>query len=271
MNYPTYAEVDTEANPDVAARPTSEPHSIVPIVSGGLDSITMLYDLMEQGHSFQRIVSFNYGQRHKKELHFASIHADRFGLQHTIIDLSQSGLVEVLNGSTSSLTNPDIDVPEGSYDEENMRATVVPNRNMMMLAIAGAIAVSDNANCIATAVHAGDHAIYPDCRPSFFYDFTMALKRGNEGFGNLAPTPVLTPFIHKTKGQIAKTAIELDLPLETTWSCYKGGNMHCGRCGTCVERLEAVAWAESVLGKRGYDDTPYADREFWKSAVKWNG
>lgn len=151
-------------------------------------------------------------------------------------------------------------MPEGSYDAESMKATVVPNRNMIMLALAAGFAVAENAQFIATAVHAGDHAIYPDCRPDFIGKLEAAIKSGNEGF--IDPNfEIRTPYLYKTKTEIAKRAGELDVPIDLTWSCYKGGAYHCGRCGTCVERLEAISQA-------GVEDkTIYMDSEFWKEAV----
>jgi 7-cyano-7-deazaguanine synthase len=156
--------------------------------------------------------------------------------------------------------NEDVPVPEGSYDAESMKATVVPNRNMIMLALAAGFAVAENAQFIATAVHAGDHAIYPDCRPDFIGKLEAAIKSGNEGF--IDPNfEIRTPYLYKTKTEIAKRAGELDVPIDLTWSCYKGGAYHCGRCGTCVERLEAISQA-------GVEDkTIYMDSEFWKEAV----
>lgn len=251
---------EQEPNPNLA------PTKIVPVVSGGLDSVTMLYHLDAQGYVFDRVLSFNYGQRHKKELSFAGIHAERFGAEHTIIDLSQSGLLDILKESNSSLTNPDQVVPEGHYAAESMKLTIVPNRNMMMAALALSAAVAEGAQAIAMAVHAGDHAIYPDCRPSFFNYLIDAARAGNEGT-SLKHQGILTPFIYISKNDIAKRAIELDVHLETTWSCYKGEQVHCGRCGTCCERLEAIDYAERTLGREGYDRTPYADSEYWRSVL----
>lgn len=246
---------------------------VIPIVSGGLDSVTMLYDLIDSGNSVETVVSFNYGQRHKKELEFATKHADVFQAEHIIINLYTAGLTDVFASSTSALTNPDVDVPEGHYAEENMKATVVPNRNMIMLAIAGGVAISKNANAIATAVHAGDHFIYPDCRPGFINALNTAMIQGNAGFGALPEDScsgsefILTPYIHLTKTDIVERAIEHFVPLEQTWSCYQGGKIHCGRCGTCVERLEAVDAAYVRMGLDNQDETEYNDTEYWKQAL----
>jgi 7-cyano-7-deazaguanine synthase len=243
---------------------------VVPVVSGGLDSVTMLYLLHEQDYGIEHIVSFNYGQRHKKELDFAKYHADSLGAEHIIIDLYRTSLTHILAQSGSSLVDDTVDVPEGHYAEENMKATVVPNRNMMMLAIAGSVAVATGAEYIATAVHSGDHAIYPDCRPEFVDLLERALWSGNEGFGSLAPNPIKTPFLYRTKADIAEMAMQLHVPIDKTWSCYVGGAKHCGRCGTCVERLEAIDGARSRFAPqhRIIDETEYEDTTYWREALK---
>jgi len=230
----------------------------IAVVSGGLDSVTMLYDLAYSGYDVD-VVSFNYGQRHAKELKQAWAITSMLGLGHRIIDIPSFGFA--VSSSGSSLVDiAHSEVPEGSYDAENMKATVVPNRNMVMLSMAAGVAVATKARFIATAVHAGDHAIYPDCRPGFISSLQTAIKIGNEGF--IHPEfEVRTPYIYRTKADIAKRAGELGVPIEKTWSCYKGGDIHCGRCGTCVERLEAMHDA-------GVEDkTVYSDTEFWKTAV----
>ncbi len=229
----------------------------IAIVSGGLDSVTMLYDLLSKGDTVQ-VLSFDYGQRHSKELIQARAITADLGIWHQTFDVSQYGWL--IGNSTSSLINDDVEVPEGSYDDENMKGTVVPNRNMIMLSIAAGVAIADNYNYVATAIHAGDHAIYPDCRPSFIGPLETAILRGNQGFIN-PEFKILTPYINMTKTDIARLAGELNVPIEQTWSCYKGGAYHCGRCGTCVERLEALNHAEVE------DKTIYTDHEFWKQAV----
>jgi 7-cyano-7-deazaguanine synthase len=229
----------------------------IAVVSGGLDSVTMLYELISRGDEVE-VVSFNYGQRHVKELTQARKITSSLSLQHRVIDMPSYGWA--ISHGESSLVDKLTSVPEGSYDDENMKATVVPNRNMVMLSMAAGVAIASKASYIATAVHAGDHAIYPDCRFAFIESASLAIKVGNEGF--IAPDfEILTPFLFKTKTDIAERAGELDVPIELTWSCYKGGQFHCGRCGTCVERLEALTEA-------GVEDkTVYMDTEFWRSAV----
>jgi 7-cyano-7-deazaguanine synthase len=182
-------------------------------------------------------VSFNYGQRHVKELMYATHTCAKLDMKHTIIDLSS--LKKVLE---SSLTNPEMKVPEGHYAAENMRDTVVPNRNAIMLSIAYGVAVSEHAVLVGTAVHAGDHFIYPDCRPIFISALQAAFALGNEDFQDPNLT-LYTPFIGSSKADIVGVGARLGVPFKDTWSCYNGGSVHCGSCGTCVERYEAFALA----------------------------
>jgi len=268
--------------------PQSNRYAIA-VVSGGLDSVTMMYDLVSQGYQVD-MLSFNYGQRHKKELYFAAVHAQMMDLKHDIVDLT--GLTHLI--SNSALTSDgmpyegthDIEVPDGHYAEETMKLTVVPNRNMIMLSIAAGVAINRKATTVAAAMHSGDHFIYPDCRPQFIFALGQALLAGNEGFHNFnldepvevdgrkygAAMPLTTPYLYKSKADIAYKAFELGVPLHLTWSCYKGGDNHCGRCGTCVERLEAIdaakfSWAQNDPDFIVEDTTYYDDTEFWKTAT----
>lgn len=230
----------------------------VAIVSGGLDSVTMLYHLVKVMNATPHVLSFDYGQRHAKELDFARRHCDDLGLNWTLIDLSSVG--ELLATHNSSLVNDKVAVPEGHYAEDTMKQTVVPNRNMMMATIATAVCIAQDGHYVAAGPHNGDAAIYPDCRPVFWHLLEDTIRRANEGF---LPTPwgFLLPFIHWTKQDIAYEASRLNVKVSMTWSCYKGGDIHCGRCGTCVERLEAFHLANVE------DPTEYEDRDFWKGAV----
>jgi 7-cyano-7-deazaguanine synthase len=225
----------------------------VVICSGGLDSVTLAYKVAAE-NKLIALISFDYGQRHKKEITFAEICAKNLGTKHLVIDISHTGAL--LSGS--ALTD-EIDVPDGHYAEETMKVTVVPNRNAIMLAIAYGIASARGAEAVAAAVHGGDHFIYPDCRPAFIDAFQTMQNYALEG---LAKIQLYTPFLNVAKADIVTTGHELAVPFATTWSCYKGGERHCGRCGTCVERLEAFAIAGVA------DPTEYSDREFWKIAVK---
>jgi len=230
---------------------------VVAIVSGGMDSVTLAHTLAEV-HDLH-MVSFNYGQRHgSRELEMAARCAVDLAADHTIIDMPE---VRKVIG-TSSLTTDRIDVPDGHYAEETMRATVVPNRNMMMLSIAGAIAIAEEAEYVATGNHAGDHFIYPDCRPEFLAAASAALLIANVGFSPPGFRGIVAPFVHMTKAEIVEVGNNIGVPWADTWSCYKGGEVHCGRCGTCVERQEAFALADVD------DPTVYADPDFWRQAVE---
>lgn len=245
------------------------PNSAVAILSGGLDSTTMVYDAINRGIEIKRAISFNYGQKHVKELDYARNTAAHLMIPHTTIDLWSSGFTEALMANrhyVSSLIDTNADVPDGHYSEESMKSTVVPNRNMIMISIAGGIAVADQAECVLVGVHAGDHAIYPDCRPHFIETVSHALMAATVGFNNFNNSgSVLAPYMTDSKAQIARTALMLGVPLESTWSCYKGGEIHCGRCGTCVERLEAIYDALSILDDGTFQDrTEYADTDFWR-------
>jgi 7-cyano-7-deazaguanine synthase len=204
----------------------------VAIVSGGMDSVTLAHLLDSEGYELH-LLSVNYGQRHRKEISYAKSCAERLGATFDIVDISQVG--RLLSGS--ALTD-DVEVPHGHYAAENMTVTVVPNRNAIMLSIAYGVAVAREAQIVATAVHAGDHYVYPDCRPQFIEAFDVMERRAVEGFGD--PSLRLhAPFAEKSKVEIVKIGARLGVPYEATWSCYEGGDLHCGLCGTCNERKEA--------------------------------
>lgn len=219
----------------------------VAVISGGLDSTALAYELKFKGHDL-RLMSFNYGQRHRKELEFAAATAERLGVPWTLVDLT--GITHLLAGS--SLTSDDVEVPDGHYAAESMRATVVPNRNAIMLNIAAGYAVSIGARHIATGVHAGDHYIYPDCRPAFISSLNHMLNMATEGHSKPGFS-VLAPFVHLSKANIVRLGEHYKVPWRETWSCYKGGDVHCGTCGTCRERKEAFELADVP------DPTVYAD------------
>jgi 7-cyano-7-deazaguanine synthase len=208
----------------------------VAVVSGGLDSVTLAYLLRSQGYRL-RMLAFDYGQRHKKELEYARGCAGRLDAAFEVVDIRDVG--RLLSGS--ALTD-DIEVPHGHYAAENMGVTVVPNRNAIMLSIAYGAAVSEGSVIVAAAMHTGDHYVYPDCRPEFTGAFADMQAKAVEGFGHESLS-LYTPFIDGGKEDIVRAGDRLGVPFEETWSCYEGGELHCGLCGTCNERKEAFAVA----------------------------
>lgn len=198
------------------------------IVSGGMDSITLLYDCKD---SIALAVSFDYGSNHNvREIPFARLHCRRLGIRHVVIPLEfmhtyfKSSLLEGADA-----------IPEGHYADDNMKSTVVPFRNGIMLAIAVGMAESNGLKRVLIANHGGDHAIYPDCRPNFIAAIDSAAKAGT--YVNVS---VVAPYTNISKTDIAKRGKALGIDYAETWSCYKGGDTHCGKCGTCVERKEAL-------------------------------
>ena len=206
------------------------------IYSGGLDSTTLLYEYRD---SIALAVSFDYGSKHnKRELEYAAVNCKRLGIKHLIIPLGFIGQY-----FKSDLLLSGGDIPEGSYADENMRSTVVPFRNGIMLAIAAGLAESYELDAIMLANHGGDHAIYPDCRPEFIDAFAAAVKAGTYN-----GVKVVSTYCNITKRDIALRGRDLGVDYSLTYSCYKGGEKHCGKCGTCTERKEAL---------EGFDPTEY--------------
>lgn len=217
----------------------------IAIVSGGLDSVTLAHLLHSREYSLH-LLAFDYGQRHVREIEFARACAARLNAGFDRVDLSS--LRSLLKGS--ALTD-DIAVPHGEYDVPSLAVTVVPNRNALMLAVAYAAAVAENAQVVAIGVHGGDHPVYPDCRPAFIEAFSAMQRLAVEGCGH-PKLHLEAPFVQQSKADIVKLGAKLGVPFAQTWSCYEGGALHCGRCSTCVERREAFALA-------GVDDpTEYA-------------
>ena len=198
------------------------------IVSGGMDSITMLYEFKDQ---IALGVSFNYGSNHNnREIPFAEMHCKRLGIPHITIDLGfmpQYFKSSLLEGADA--------IPEGNYDEENMKSTVVPFRNGIMLSIAIGIAESNHLKHVLMANHGGDHTNYPDCRPAFVDAMSAAAQAGT-----FEDVTIEAPYTNITKADIARHGKQLGIDYSETWSCYKGGEVHCGQCGTCRERQEAL-------------------------------
>lgn len=222
------------------------------ICSGGLDSVTLAYKVAHEGQ-LVGLLSFDYGQRHKKELSYAVQCASHLDIPHSIIDITSIGAQ--LSGSALTGT---IDVPDGHYAEESMKITVVPNRNAIMLSIAYGIASARRLDAVAAAFHGGDHFIYPDCRPPFIAAFENMQHHALEG---LSQIKLSAPFLTMTKADIVAEGAKFNTPFAATWSCYKGGDLHCGRCGTCVERREAFHLA------RIEDPTIYEDPDYWTHAI----
>ncbi len=201
------------------------------IVSGGMDSITLLY---EQRERIALGISFDYGSNHNaREIPFAELHCKRLGIKHITVKLDfmhQYFKSSLLDGADA--------IPEGHYAADNMKSTVVPFRNGIMLSIAAGIAESQGLSNVFMANHGGDHTIYPDCRPEFVSAINEATR-----LGTYANVTVSAPYTNITKGDIARRGAALGIDYSETWSCYKGGDKHCGKCGTCVERREALAEA----------------------------
>ncbi len=201
----------------------------VVLLSGGMDSVAALYDTLQRTRVVAAL-SFHYGSKHNdKEIPFAAYHARKFEVPHLVVPLDFIG-----QHFASDLLASGGDIPHGHYEEESMKKTVVPFRNGIMLAIAAGFAESKEAQALVIAAHAGDHAIYPDCREDFMRAMGDAMR-----LGTYANIELVRPFIAMTKAQIAARGAELGVDFAQTWSCYEGRDLHCGECGTCVERREA--------------------------------
>jgi 7-cyano-7-deazaguanine synthase len=206
------------------------PQKVVVIYSGGMDSFTVLHNAIRAGHQVYAL-SFNYGQRHVKELICAQNVCQELGIHHKIVDIS--AINQLIGGS--SLTD-DIEVPEGHYAADNMKSTVVPNRNMILLSLAVGYAVSLNAQAVYYGAHSGDHFIYPDCRPEFVQKMNDVCQ-----IANYEPVDIISPYLQQTKIEILKDGLQMGLDYSKTWTCYNGREKACGKCGSCQERLEAFA------------------------------
>lgn len=206
------------------------------ILSGGMDSTTMLYEFKDR---VAIGISFDYGSNHnQREIPFARLHCQKLGIRHIVIELgfmSQYFKSSLLTGSE--------DIPEGSYNSQNMQSTVVPFRNGIMLSIACGIAESRGLSMVMIANHGGDHNIYPDCRPAFIDSMSTAMTCGTD-----SQVAINAPYTNLTKADIARHGKHMGIDYSQTWSCYRGGDHQCGKCATCIERREALAEA-------GVDDT----------------
>lgn len=213
------------------------------LLSGGLDSTTALALAHRDGRAGLAL-TVDYGQRHRKEVRAAMTIAEHYGVRWELLELLTWG--SMLKGS--ALTDPTVPVPHGHYAAPSMATTVVPNRNATLLMAAAGIAIANECTRVVTAVHVGDHPVYPDCRPQFLTAARHTMELGTDGAVTIA-----APFMFHTKTDIAALAGQLDVPVDLTWSCYEGGALHCGQCGTCTERIEAFTDA-GVL-----DPTEYVD------------
>ncbi|ASP40546.1 7-cyano-7-deazaguanine synthase QueC [Bacterioplanes sanyensis] len=200
----------------------------VVIYSGGMDSFTILNKAKQQGHELYAL-TFDYGQKHKKEIEFAKRVCSELDVHHKIIDIT--AINQLLQ--SSSLTS-DKDIPEGHYEDQNMKSTVVPNRNMILLSLAIGYAVDIGASKVFYGAHSGDHAIYPDCRPEFVLAMNDVAK-----LANYEPVDIVTPYLNSDKIEILKDGLAMGLDYGKSWTCYNGREKACGKCGSCVERLEA--------------------------------
>lgn len=201
---------------------------VVVIYSGGMDSYTVLHRALRDGHDVYAL-SFHYGQRHAKELDYAARVCNKLAIPHKVVDIR--AINQLLAGS--SLTD-NIDIPQGHYEEASMKSTVVPNRNMILLSLAIGYAVSIEAEAVYYGAHSGDHAIYPDCRPEF-------VRKMNDVslIANYEPVRIEVPYLDVDKIAILADGLRMGLDYADTWTCYEGRELACGKCGACVERLEA--------------------------------
>jgi len=206
---------------------------VVVLCSGGMDSVTALHWARRE-HDVSAVLSFDYGAKHNhREIPWAAVHSKNLGRRHEVVALDFVNRLFV-----SDLLKSGGEIPEGHYAAENMKQTVVPFRNAIMLSIACGFAESAGAEGLVIAAHGGDHAIYPDCREDFMRAMGETMR-----LGTYAGVRLLRPFIALNKAQIAAEGVWLGVDFAQTWSCYKGGEIHCGKCGTCVERREAFALA----------------------------
>lgn len=204
----------------------------VVVYSGGMDSYTVLNKAISNGDSVYAL-SFNYGQKHSKELIVAAQVCKELNIPHKVVDITT--INELMAGSSLTSDSKEA-IPEGDYANENMTSTVVPNRNMVLLSMAIAYAVSLEAGKIYYGAHSGDHDIYPDCRPEF-----VEAMNAVSLIANYQAVEIVAPFLKSSKGDILAAGIEMELDYGKTWTCYNGREKACGKCGSCLERLESFA------------------------------
>ncbi|NWN81993.1 MAG: 7-cyano-7-deazaguanine synthase QueC [Halomonas sp.] len=223
---------------------TPSPATVV-IYSGGMDSYTVLHRALREGREVHAL-SFDYGQRHARELDQAAKVCRQLGIPHQVVDIRAiHGLID-----NSALTDANRDMPEGDYAEDNLAATLVPNRNMILLSLAIAKAVNIGAGRVDYGAHGGDHVLYPDCRPAFV-DAMNAVA----GIANFEAVDIHTPYLRASKAEILADGLAMGLDYADTWTCYRGEALACGRCGSCLERLAAFAANQAT------DPLAYAGRD----------
>ena len=229
-------------------------NKILVLSSGGIDSTTLVYYFAEIENFEVQPVFFNYGSKHNpKEIESVKQICNILNLELINVDISE--LTSTI-WSNSALINEDRSIPEGYYTQENMSQTIVPFRNGVLISLVSSIAENLGIEYVGIAVHSGDHFIYPDCRPNFIQVMKYAIYRGTENNIKLR-----APFVYLNKAEIVKLGYFLRVPYELTWSCYNGRDKHCGRCGTCIERLESFHFNNLT------DPVEYEDREYFKNII----
>ncbi|MEQ6917612.1 7-cyano-7-deazaguanine synthase QueC [Halomonas aquatica] len=223
---------------------SSDPATVV-IYSGGMDSFTVLHRALREGLDVHAL-SFDYGQRHRRELEVAERVCRELGVPHQVVDITAiHGLID-----NSALTDASREMPDGDYAAGNLTDTVVPNRNMILLSLAIAKAVNIGAGRVDYGAHGGDHVLYPDCRPEF-----VQAMNAVAGIANFTPVTIHAPFLRSGKAEILAEGLAMDLDYADTWTCYRGEALACGRCGSCRERLAAFR-ANGAVDPLGYSERP---------------
>ncbi|MBD3895189.1 7-cyano-7-deazaguanine synthase QueC [Halomonas sp. ML-15] len=224
---------------------TTDANSAVVIYSGGMDSFTVLHRALREGQRVHAL-SFDYGQRHARELDVARHVCEGLAIPHQVIDIRAiHGLID-----NSALTDASRDMPSGDYAADNLAATVVPNRNMILLSLAIAQAVNIGAPRVYYGAHGGDHVLYPDCRPAF-----VDAMNGVAAIANFEAVEIVAPYLRRGKEEILADGLAMGLDYAETWTCYLGGELACGTCGSCRERLAAFA-ANGISDPIGYMERP---------------
>jgi 7-cyano-7-deazaguanine synthase len=235
--------------------------SCIVLLSGGMDSTTLLAEAVQR---FQKVrtLTFNYNQRHKREIESAKTVSDFYKVPNKVVDITM--INPLLQGS--SLTSDEVDVPKGHYEEKSMQATVVPGRNTILLSIAAGHAASLGYSHVSFAAHAGDHAIYPDCRGEYVDAMNKVLS-----LFHYFPVKVWAPFLFGTKVQIIQAGLEMKVPYQLTWTCYEGKELACGKCGSCVERIEGFMLnqvVDPVQYEGGWETASQAAMSILRSGAK---